>query len=54
MGSFYHSPSAPPDSMLGDRRLRSDYLVYYRWLDGHIVRQEIHYDPSAPPDVLAG
>ena len=42
------------DWTAGDRRLRSDYLVYYRWLDGHIVRQEIHYDPSAPPDVLAG
>jgi len=42
------------DWTAGDRRLRSDYLVYYRWRDEHIVLQEIHYDPSAPPDVLAG
>ena len=39
------------DWTAGDRRLRSDYLVYYRWRDGRIVRQEIHYDPSAPPEV---
>ena len=42
------------DWTAGDRRLRSDYLVYYRWRDEHIVRQEIHYDPSAPPEVLSG
>jgi ketosteroid isomerase-like protein len=42
------------DWTAGDRRLRSDYLVYYRWCDGRIVRQEIHYDPSAPPEVLSG
>ena len=42
------------DWTAGDRRLRSDYLVYYRWSDGRIVRQEIHYDPSAPPEVLSG
>jgi ketosteroid isomerase-like protein len=42
------------DWTAGDRRLRSDYLVYYRWRDGRIVRQEIHYDPSAPPEVLSG
>jgi len=34
------------------RRLRSTYVVAYRHRDGRIVRQEIHYDPSAPPDVL--
>lgn len=42
------------DWTAGDRRLRSDYVVYYRWRDGRIVRQEIHYDPSAPPEVLSG
>ena len=42
------------DWTAADRRLRSDYLVYYRWHDGRIVRQEIHYDPSAPPEVLSG
>ena len=42
------------DWTAGDRRLRSDDLVYYRWRDGRIVRQEIHYDPSAPPEVLSG
>ena len=42
------------DWTAGDRRLRSDYLVYYRWRDGRIVRLEIHYDPSAPPEVLSG
>ena len=42
------------DWTAGDQRLRSDYLVYYRWRDGRIVRQEIHYDPSAPPEVLSG
>jgi ketosteroid isomerase-like protein len=42
------------DWTAGARRLRSDYLVYYRWRDERIVRQEIHYDPSAPPEVLSG
>jgi ketosteroid isomerase-like protein len=42
------------DWTAGDRRLRSDYLVYYRWRGERIVRQEIHYDPSAPPEVLSG
>ena len=41
------------DWTAGNRRLHSDYLVYYRWRDGRIVRQEIHYDPSAPPEVLS-
>ena len=34
------------------RRLRSPYVVSYRYRDDRIVRQEIHYDPSAPPEVL--
>ena len=34
------------------RRLRSTYVVSYRYRDDGIVRQEIHYDPSAPPEVL--
>lgn len=34
------------------RRLRSSYVVSYRYRDDRIVRQEIHYDPSAPPEVL--
>jgi ketosteroid isomerase-like protein len=34
------------------RRLRSTYVVSYRYRDARIVRQEIHYDPSAPPEVL--
>jgi glutaminyl-tRNA synthetase len=45
------------DWTAGDRRLRSDYLVYYRWRDGRIVRQEIHYDPRRPargPGGLSG
>jgi ketosteroid isomerase-like protein len=42
------------DWTAGDRRLRSDYVVSYRWRDERIVRQEIHYDPSAPPEVLSG
>ena len=34
------------------RRLRSPYVVTYRYRGDRIVRQEIHYDPSAPPEVL--
>jgi ketosteroid isomerase-like protein len=35
------------------RRLRSSYVVAYRYRDARIVRQELYYDPSAPPE-LAG
>ena len=35
------------------RRLRSTYVVVYRYRDGRIARQELYYDPSAPPEVLA-
>jgi hypothetical protein len=30
----------------GDRRLRSEYVVVYRYRQGLIVRQELYYDPS--------
>ena len=36
----------------GRRRLRSRYVVVYRYRDGRIVRQEVCYDPSAPPERL--
>ena len=29
-----------------ERRLRSEYVVVYRYRDGRIVRQELYYDPS--------
>ncbi len=28
-------------------RLRSTYVVVYRYLDGRIAQQELYYDPSA-------
>jgi ketosteroid isomerase-like protein len=34
------------------RRLRSRYVVVYHYRDGRIARQEVCYDPSAPPEVL--
>jgi ketosteroid isomerase-like protein len=34
------------------RRLRSSYVVLYRYRDGLIAQQELYYDPSAPPEVL--
>jgi ketosteroid isomerase-like protein len=30
-------------------RLRSEYVVLYRYRDGLISQQELYYDPSAPP-----
>jgi ketosteroid isomerase-like protein len=36
------------------RRLRSSYVVAYRYRAGLIVRQEIYYDPSAPPELVGG
>jgi ketosteroid isomerase-like protein len=36
------------------RRLRSSYVVAYRYRDGRIVQQEIYYDPSAPPELVDG
>jgi ketosteroid isomerase-like protein len=32
----------------GDERLRSRYVVVYRYRDGRIRRQELYYDPSGP------
>jgi hypothetical protein len=34
------------DFDVGDRRLRSVYVVVYRYHDGLIVQQELYYDPS--------
>lgn len=33
-------------------RLRSLYVVLYRFADGRIARQELYYDPSAAPERL--
>ena len=33
-------------------RLRSTYVVVYRYRQGRIGRQELYYDPSAEPEVL--
>lgn len=38
----------------GGRRLRSTYVVAYRYRDGRIARQELYYDPSGRLDVLDG
>ncbi|MGA8546063.1 MAG: nuclear transport factor 2 family protein [Mycobacterium sp.] len=32
----------------GEQRLRSTYVVLYRYRDGRIARQELYYDPSGP------
>ncbi|OMC13848.1 nuclear transport factor 2 family protein [Mycobacterium sp. SP-6446] len=32
----------------GGQRLRSTYVVVYRYRDGLIARQELYYDPSGP------
>jgi ketosteroid isomerase-like protein len=34
------------DFLAGDRRLRSEYVVVYRYRQGLIVQQELYYDPS--------
>ena len=34
------------------RRLRSSYVVAYRYRGARIVRQELYYDPSAPPELV--
>jgi ketosteroid isomerase-like protein len=31
-------------------RLRSSYVVVYRYRDARIRQQELYYDPSAPPE----
>ena len=33
-------------------RLRSTYVVIYRYRDGRIARQELYYDPSGPLERL--
>ena len=35
-------------------RLRSNYVVVYRYRGDRIAQQELYYDPSAPPEVLVG
>lgn len=37
----------------GPKRLRSNYVVLYRYRDGLIARQEIYYDPSGQLEVLS-
>ena len=32
-----------------ETRLRSEYVVVYRYREGLIAQQELYYDPSAPP-----
>jgi len=41
------------DFELQGARLRSTYVVVYRYLDGLIARQELYYDPSAELDRVA-
>lgn len=41
------------DWTTGAHRLRSNYVVLYRYRDGFIARQEIYYDPSTAPEVLS-
>jgi ketosteroid isomerase-like protein len=36
----------------GTERLRSTYVVVYRYRDARIARQELYYDPSAAPERL--
>jgi ketosteroid isomerase-like protein len=36
------------------RRLRSNYVVIYRYRDGRIGQQELYYDPSGRLEVLGG
>lgn len=40
------------DWTVDDRRLRSNYVVLYRYRGNRIARQELYYDPSGPPEVL--
>jgi len=36
-----------------ERRLRSSYVVIYRYRDGRISRQELYYDPTGALEELA-
>ena len=38
----------------GAQRLRSTYVVIYRYRDGRIAHQELYYDPSGPLERLTG
>ena len=38
----------------GAERLRSTYVVMYRYRDGRIARQELYYDPSGALEVKNG
>ena len=38
----------------GAGRLRSTYVVIYRYRDSRIARQELYYDPSGPLERLVG
>jgi len=40
------------DWTVDGRRLRSTYVVRYRYRAGLIIEQDLYYDPSAPPEVL--
>ena len=37
----------------GAERLRSTYVVFYRYRDGRIARQELYYDPSGALEPLS-
>ena len=37
-----------------DRRLRSNYVVLYRYREGGIGQQEIYYDPSGRIEKIGG
>ena len=41
------------DWTLGKRRLRSNYVVLYRYRGNAIGQQEVYYDPSSPPEDLS-
>jgi ketosteroid isomerase-like protein len=42
------------DWTAGAERLRSTYVVIYRYRGGRIARQELYYDPSGPLERLGG
>jgi ketosteroid isomerase-like protein len=42
------------DWTMGEHRLRSNYVVLYRYRDSAIARQELYYDPSGALEVLSG
>ena len=40
------------DWTMAAQRLRSSYVVLYRYREGRIERQELYYDPGSPPERL--